>query len=197
MSLIAVGDRAAKIAWFSVPRSDEGRIDWHTRNIANLSGSMLPEHDPQIEAVCADGFGRILLLQETPPRVELIDPKALKVVASIDLAVEGRDDIAQAWSDPKGSRGEGMVLLPGGHLLVAKEKKPAALIEFGPSGSQSRGLVRGGGKYARGRRAVADQEGPPPVRRSRSLASRPGASQDLRRLQRHRNRSGRLPLSAQ
>jgi hypothetical protein len=65
------------------------------------------------------------------------------VVASIDLAVEGRDDIAQAWSDPEGSRGEGMVLLPGGHLLVAKEKKPAALIEFGPPHSRSRGLVRG------------------------------------------------------
>jgi hypothetical protein len=29
-------------------------------------------------------------------------------------------------------------------LLVAKEKKPAAFIEFGPSESQSRGLVRGG-----------------------------------------------------
>jgi hypothetical protein len=66
-----------------------------------------------------------LLLQETPSRVELIDPKALKVVASIDLAVEGRGEIARAWSDPKGSRGEGMALLPGGHLLVAKEKKPA------------------------------------------------------------------------
>jgi len=141
--LIAVGDRLAKIAWFSPPRSDEGRIDWHTRNIAELSGSMLPEHDPQIEAVCADGLGRILLLQETPPRVELIDPKALKVVASIDLAVEGRGDIAQAWSDPEGSRGEGMVLLPGGHLLVAKEMKPAALIEFAPPHSRSRGLVRG------------------------------------------------------
>jgi len=36
------------------------------------------------------------------------------------------------------------VLLPGGHLLVAKEKKPATLIEFGPPYSQSRGLVRGG-----------------------------------------------------
>jgi len=144
MSLIAVGDRAAKMAWFSVRRSDEGRIDWRTKNIAKLSGSMLPEHDPQIEAICADGLGRILLLQETPPRVELIDPKALKVVASIDLAVEGRDDIAQAWSDPEGSRGEGMVLLPGGHLLVAKEKKPAAFIEFGPPHSRSRGLVRGG-----------------------------------------------------
>jgi hypothetical protein len=106
MFLIAVGDRVAKIAWFSQPRSDGGRIDWHTSNIAKLSGSMLPERDSQIEAVCADGLGRVLLLQETPPRVELIDPKALKVVASIDLAVEGRSEIAQAWSDPKGSRGD-------------------------------------------------------------------------------------------
>ena len=56
MSLIAVGDRVAKIAWFSQPRSDGGRIDWHTRNIAKLSGSMLPRHDSQIEAVCADGW---------------------------------------------------------------------------------------------------------------------------------------------
>jgi hypothetical protein len=58
--------------------------------------------------------------------------------------VEGRGEIARWWSDPKGSRGEGMVLLPGGHLLVAKEKKPATLIEFGPPQSRSRGLVRGG-----------------------------------------------------
>ena len=144
MFLIAVGDRVAKIAWFSQPRNDEGRIDWHTSNIAKLSGSMLPKHHPQIEAICADGLGRVLLLQETPPRVEVIDPEASKVLASIDLAVEGRGEIARAWSDPKGSRGEGMVLLSGGHLLVAKEKKPAALIEFGPPHQRSRGLVRGG-----------------------------------------------------
>jgi hypothetical protein len=143
MSLIAVGDRVAKIAWFFQPRSDGGRIEWHTRNIAKLSGSMLPKRDSQIEAVCADGLGRVLLLQETPPRVELIDPKELKVVASIDLAVEGRGEIARTWSDPNGSRGEGMVLLPGGHLFVAKEKKPAAFIEFGPAHSRSLGLVRG------------------------------------------------------
>ena len=58
--------------------------------------------------------------------------------------MEGRGEIARAWSDPKGSRGEGVVLLPGGHLLVAKEKKPAAFIEFGPPHSRSRGLIRGG-----------------------------------------------------
>jgi hypothetical protein len=144
MVLIAVGDRVAKIAWFAEPRSDEGRIDWHTSDIAKLSGSMLPKQHPQIEAICADGLGRVLLLQETPPRAELIDPKALKVVASIDLAVEGCGEIARAWSHPKGSRGEGSVLLPGGHLLVAKEKRPAAFIEFGPPHSRSRGVGRGG-----------------------------------------------------
>ena len=144
MALIAVGDRVAKIAWFSEPRSDGGRINWNTSSIAKLSGSMLPKQHPQIEAICADGLGRVLLLQETPPRVELIDPKALKVIASIDLVVEGRGEIARAWSDPKGSRGEGTVLLPGGHLLVAKEKNPAVFIEFGPPHSRSRGLVRGG-----------------------------------------------------
>src|SRR5262249_18117887 len=70
--------------------------------------------------------------------------KALKVVASIDLVVEGNGEIARAWSAPKGSRGEGVVLLPGGHLLVANEKKPAAFIEFGPPHSRSRGIVRCG-----------------------------------------------------
>jgi hypothetical protein len=151
MSLVAVGDRAAKIAWFSVSRKNGSRIDWHASSIAKLSGSELPKHDPQIEAVCADGAGRILLLQETPPRVELIDVKALEAVASIDLVIDQRGKIAQSWSDPEGSRGEGAVLLPGGHLLVAKEKKPAALIEFGPPNSRSRGLVRGGA-LADGRR---------------------------------------------
>jgi hypothetical protein len=111
MAIVAVGDHAAKVAWFSVPCSDEGRITWHTSNIANLSGSLLPRRDSQID-VCADGPGRVLLLQETPPRVELVDLKGPKVVASIDLVVEGDTEIARAWSRPKGSRGEGAALYP-------------------------------------------------------------------------------------
>ena len=54
LSLVAVGDRMAKIAWFAEPRRDDGRIKWQTRSIAKLSGSNLPKRDPQIEAVCAD-----------------------------------------------------------------------------------------------------------------------------------------------
>ena len=112
--------------------------------MAKLPGSDLPKSDPQIEAICADGAGRVLLLQESPPRAELIDVELRRVVSSIDLIVEGKNDLAQSWSDPDGSRGEGAVLLAGGHLLVAKEKKPAALVEFGPRGARPRGLVRGG-----------------------------------------------------
>jgi hypothetical protein len=146
--LVAVGDREARIAWFSLLGSEEASIDWHISDITSDHGSALPADDPQIEAICADGAGRILLLQESPPRVELIDPEARAVVASIDLEIEGDDEVARDWADPEGSCGEGMVLLQGGHLLVAKEKNPAALIEFGPPHSRSRGLNAG--------RALAD-----------------------------------------
>jgi hypothetical protein len=58
--------------------------------------------------------------------------------------VEGDSELARSWNDPDGSRGEGAVLLPRGHLLVAKEKHPTALVEFGPEGARSQGLVQGG-----------------------------------------------------
>jgi hypothetical protein len=57
MSLIAVGDRMSKIAWFSLPRSDDGRIDWHTSDIAKLSGSMVPQDDPRSRLSVLTGSG--------------------------------------------------------------------------------------------------------------------------------------------
>ena len=48
---------------------DRAPISWHTKSIAKLSGSQLPKHDPQIEAVCADGGERdirSLRLRRTP-----------------------------------------------------------------------------------------------------------------------------------
>ena len=38
MFLLAVGDRAAELAWFSLSGSEDVQIDWHTRSIAKLSG---------------------------------------------------------------------------------------------------------------------------------------------------------------
>jgi hypothetical protein len=145
LSLIAVGDRAAELAWTELPNGDnDWTPEWRTADLAKLPGSELPIENPQLEAVCADGAGRVLLLQESPPRAELIDPEAGRVVATIDLIVEGGDKLAESWAHPHGSRGEGVVLLAGGHLLVAKEKEPTALIEFGPQGAKSQGLAMGG-----------------------------------------------------
>jgi hypothetical protein len=143
MALLAIGDHKAKLAWLSLPAPDDGPLNWQTTNLASLPGSRLPKSDPQIEAICADGAGRVLLLQESPPRAELIDADLSRAIASIHLIVEGKSDLARSWSDPDGSRGEGAILLAGGHLLIAKEKKPSALIEFGPRGVRPRGLARG------------------------------------------------------
>jgi hypothetical protein len=142
MSLIAMGDRAAKLAWAPIPRTKNGELEWQIVNVSRLKGSSIPKKNPQVEAVCVDGSGRVLLLQESPARAELVDLDAMRVVASIELAIETRDDLADSWNDPDGSRGEGAVFLRGGHLLVAKEKDPSALIEFGPAGARSRGCGR-------------------------------------------------------
>jgi hypothetical protein len=144
LSLVAIGDRVAVAAWFVQPKDDMASLDWHTADVARLEGTRLPADSPDIEAVCADGSGRILLLQETPPRAELIDPQARRVVASVALQIPGDHELGRSWADPDGSRGEGAVLLEGGHLLVAKEKDPSALIEFGPAGEAPHGFARGG-----------------------------------------------------
>src|SRR5262245_56674597 len=90
MSLLAIGDRKARLAWLAQPVSEQGPLDWQTTNLARLPGSELPTSDPQIEAICADGAGQVLLLQESPPRAELIDAELARVIASIHLIVAGK-----------------------------------------------------------------------------------------------------------
>ncbi len=143
MQVVAIGDRAAIGAWATIPDDPGGPVTWQTIPLTGLAGTRLPADDPQIEAVCADGAGRVLLLQESPARVELVDPPGGRVVASIDLEVPAGHPLAASWADPDGSRGEGAVFLANGHLLVAKEKDPPAFIEFGPAGEPASGLSRG------------------------------------------------------
>ena len=144
MSLIAVGDRVAKVAWLSLPPSDSGPLDWSTTSVAKVSGSQLPKNDPQIEAVCADGAGRVLFLQESPPRVELVDFEASRVVASISLSVPGRSQIAQSWSDPNGSRGEGVVLCAAAICSSRRKKTHRYLSSSVLQARRPRGLIQGG-----------------------------------------------------
>ena len=144
MAIIAVGDRAATVAWSPFCGRNAEAGDWRTVDLSHVPGSRLPAKDPQIEAVCADGAGRVLLLQEVPPRAELFDAAPPRVVGSVTLSVQEPAELARAWGDPDGSHGEGAVLFANGNLLIAKEKDPAVLIEFGPAGARSHGLAHGG-----------------------------------------------------
>jgi hypothetical protein len=126
--------------------------------MSEVEDSRISGEDPQIEAICVDGAGRVLLLQEMPARVELVDLSARRVVSSIALEVGPGHPLAGAWADPDGSRGEGAVLLRNGHLLVAKEKDPPAFIEFGPAGESPSGFRANAGLGDGARWDVAEGE---------------------------------------
>jgi len=93
----------------------------------------------QWEAVAADADGRALVLQENPGTVFVLSP-ALDTLAST-VALDANDSVlARGWEDDENSRGEGMIALSNGHLLIVKEKRPALLVEFGPRGAQAGGV---------------------------------------------------------
>jgi len=140
MALVAFGDRTSLAAWVELPDDDRGAYRWETVDLADVEGSLIPRDDPQVEAVCADGAGRILILQESPPRVELLDWKARRVVTRISLDIPVDHPLHDSWVDSDGSQGEGAAVMRNGHVLIAKEKDPAAFIEFGPEGDKPSGF---------------------------------------------------------
>jgi hypothetical protein len=140
MGLVAFGDRTSVAAWVDLPSDDLGAYHWQTIDMADVEGSLIPRDDPQVEAVCADGAGRILILQESPPRVELLDWAGHRVITRIALAIPTDHPLYESWIDAEGSQGEGAAFMRNGHLLIAKEKDPAAFIEFGPEGDAPSGF---------------------------------------------------------
>ena len=102
-----------------------------------------PEHAPdsQLEAVAADSAGVLLLLAEEPSRVHVVDLDAARIITSFRLDVSPIEELARAWDAEPSSRGEGLLLLAHGHVLVAKEKDVPGLIELGPVGDQAYGVT--------------------------------------------------------
>jgi hypothetical protein len=97
----------------------------------------------EFEGVACDGAGRVVLLQEESARILVLSPGLSALERMIDLEVD-RDapGIGKGWRKHPNARGEGMLLLRGGHVVVAKQKDPVALIEFGPRGDAPLGLGR-------------------------------------------------------
>lgn len=140
MALVAFGDRTSIAAWVDLPDDDRGAYSWQSVDMVDVEGSLIPRDDPQVEAVCADGAGRILILQESPARVELLDWAGHRIITRIALEVPEGHPLHDSWVDAESSQGEGAAFMKNGHLLIAKEKDPAAFIEFGPEGEAASGF---------------------------------------------------------
>jgi len=104
---------------------------------------MLPTEKSNFEGIAADASRRVFLLQENDQRVTVLAPDFAGVDRVIDLHVDPGDvELAPQWlgEDNSNSRGEGLLLLQHGHILVAKQRSDPWLIEFGPAGHQAIGV---------------------------------------------------------
>lgn len=135
--LLAVGDHDPVV--FSAPL-EPWPLRWRAIDLAGLA---LPEGGVQFEALEPAGGGTILILQEQPARVLILDLAAPALLGTLTLEVPADHRLRQAWLGDRSSRGESLVLTGCGHLLVVKEKNPAAIMEFGPVGDAAVGWCRG------------------------------------------------------
>jgi len=139
--VLVVGDRTAEVAAATYTPA-EGIGPWEVLDLAALPDWPLERGTPsQFEGITADGGSQVALLREDPAVVLVADTSRRVLRAVIDLVAPPWSALAGRWDDAS-SRGEGLVLLRDGRLLVAKEKRPRALVEFGPPGTAPRGLSR-------------------------------------------------------
>ena len=89
------------------------------------------------EGVASDRDGTIVLLQEEHARLLVFAPDLSRLMHTLALAVPVDDPVLNpAWRHAPNSRGEGLLLLRRGHVLVAKERDTPCLIEFGAPGDR-------------------------------------------------------------
>lgn len=94
------------------------------------------------EGVACDGVGTIVLLQEEEARLLVVAPDLSRLLHTLALTVPVDDPVLNpAWGREPNSRGEGLLLLRRGHVLIAKERDTPCLIEFGPAGDRPTGVT--------------------------------------------------------
>lgn len=140
--LVAVGDEEFTIvlADFEGPASIANVERFRLEEVVGKSAS----GGSQWEAADGDASGRVFVLEETPPSVFVLGPNVDDLLHTIDLSFEAAGTLTPGWSTSANVLGEGLVLLRNGHLLIAKEKDPPALMELGPAGDRARGTTASG-----------------------------------------------------
>jgi hypothetical protein len=140
LRLVAVGDARVSLALADV--DDSGGVgDWSVLTTADVATTAADDgRFAQLEAVASDGAGVVWVLTEETSWLAGVDLAARTVVGTAHLATASIPELSESWETEDASRGEGLLLLREGHVLVAKEKDPAGLVELGPRGDQPLGV---------------------------------------------------------
>jgi hypothetical protein len=131
VNLYAVGDKTRQIARFRINDSADAIIDVH--DAAPVLGRDKKDAS-EWEAIATDGKDTICMLDETRSEISCLDRGMQQAQGNFRLDTSGISDLDSAWKAHSNSRGEGMILMKNGHVLVLKEKEPPMLVEFGPEG---------------------------------------------------------------
>lgn len=135
--VVAVGDVEHTAAILPLDR-DERAGEAEKLSLASVFEARDGEPS-QWEALAADGEGHLAVMQEYPGTIYVLNPARSRVSARIELKVPKSSPLHDEWEQDTNSRGEGMLLLSNGHIIVLKEKNPQMLVEFGPEGESASG----------------------------------------------------------
>lgn len=137
-ALMAVGDRDASLA---VGQLSNGRPqDWQQVDLS-AAFAAVDADGTQLEAVAGDAAGNVLLAQEDPSRVFVLDADLAQITHVVDLDARTDAALAEGWERDENSKVESIVPGPDGQLLVVKEKKPICLAMFAPTAVASATLA--------------------------------------------------------
>jgi hypothetical protein len=161
--LLGVGDASFRIA-----RGELGPLRGGARS-ASLRKLVEDRSDErsQWEGIAVDAVGHVFVLQEhagrdRPSHVFVFPPDLDALVGVVELHVpEGDEHWRRSWRADPNARGEAVLLLGHGHLLVVKQAEPIRLIEFGPPDEQPLGLgpaQLAGAPFVSGRPSVVRYE---------------------------------------
>jgi len=139
-TLVALGDDKVSIAVTEVD-ADGSVGEWSVVSADDIGADPLASRRfRQLEAVALDGADRAWVLTEGTSLIAGVDLSSHSVVGVLSLDTATIPELHESWSRPDASRGEGLLLLIDGHVLVAKEKDPAGFVEFGPAGASAAGV---------------------------------------------------------
>ncbi len=136
INLYAIGDKSYEVAHFRANGIPDAIMDVH--DVAPVIGED-KKNASQWEAIAMDGKDTICMLSETRSEISCLDRSLQQDRGSFSLDTSSISDLDSAWNARPNSRGEGMILMKKGHVLVLKEKEPPMLVEFGPEGDAPMG----------------------------------------------------------